>query len=247
MSAFNSRTGGYKAGMFLLFFASFVFLVGLGAPYWYIEDIKALSSNIVINVKIRGGLWMTCTTACISIPSATGCTTLGLTGLPGWFLAVRAMEGVCTIGLIIACIYALATNCRSLPGPRSRVLEGLAGLSGILGYIGCMVHVSMIREGHSVSDLPISTSLFIPNTLESDLDWAFFPAASGSGLVVIAAIVIAINNKPLDVQPNTGGMVMTTATAQPQPYVVQPGHYPPQPYVAQPGVAPPPYSQISSS
>ncbi|XP_076469909.1 uncharacterized protein LOC143300219 [Babylonia areolata] len=181
---------------------------------------------------------MMCTTATVSISSATGCAPFGLIGFPGWFHAVRAMEALCTAGLIIACIYAVATNCcRSIPGPQSRILEGFAGLSGILGFIGCMVYVGMIKEGNSFSIL-IAAILFDSNTMKNDLDWAFYLAAVGSGLVVIAAILIAITNKPLDVQPNTGGMVMTPATAQPQPCVVQPGNYPPQPYVAQPGYYP---------
>ncbi|XP_076470481.1 uncharacterized protein LOC143300592 isoform X2 [Babylonia areolata] len=100
----------------------------------------------------------------------------------------------------------------------------MAGFSGILGFIGCMVYVGKYND--------------ILNKDIWDYDWAFYLAAVGSGLVVIAAIVIAVNNKPVDVQPNTGGMVMMTATAQPQPYVVQPGNYPPQPCVAQPGYYP---------
>ncbi|XP_076470854.1 uncharacterized protein LOC143300810 [Babylonia areolata] len=130
MSVFNSRTGGYKAGVFFLFFASFVFLVGSGAPYWLKTDGLFRNSGYGISVKIHEGLWMMCTTATVSISSATGCAPFGLIGFPWWFHAVRAMEALCTAGLIIACIYAVATNCcRSIPGPQSRILEGFAGLS----------------------------------------------------------------------------------------------------------------------
>ncbi|XP_076470263.1 uncharacterized protein LOC143300459 isoform X2 [Babylonia areolata] len=140
----------------------------------------------------------------------------------GWFHAVRGFEVLCIIGLTSACIYALITNfCLSFPGPRSRDLEITAGVSGILGFIGCMVFVGKY------------------DTLNKDYDWAFYFATVGSDLVVIAAIVIGVNNKPM---PNRGLMVTTTATAQPQPYTVQPGNYPPQSYVAQPGNYPPPRS-----
>ena len=50
----------------------------------------------------------------------------------GWFHAVRGMESIGIIGVIVSCIYALATNCcRAFPGPRTRFLEIFAGITGM--------------------------------------------------------------------------------------------------------------------
>ncbi|XP_076470736.1 uncharacterized protein LOC143300729 [Babylonia areolata] len=222
MSAFSSRTGGYKTGVFMLFLFTIVFLVGFSAPFW--THSEKLDGS-VDQFTCDEGLWMICTSVKFYVVAFEECIGYGVAGFPGWFHAVRVMEGLCTIGLIIACIYALVTNCcRSFPGPRSRFLEIMAGVSGCLGFIGCMVYVGMTGE-ESPSYNPYTTpTLIFLRTKEHHLVWAFFLAAVGSGLVVIAAIVIAVSNKPVDVQPNTGGMVMTTVTTQPgvapQPYVV---------------------------
>ncbi|XP_076470731.1 uncharacterized protein LOC143300728 [Babylonia areolata] len=236
MSAFSSRTGGYKAGVLLLFFTTALFLVGFGAPFWATTESRQDYYDLVYDQ----GLWMHCVTTEAHYGSARGCYLSGIGGFPGWFHAARVMEGLCTTGLIVACIYAVATNCcRSFPGPRSRVLEITAGASGILGFIGCMLYAGMMKKGPSYSDLSAVAILYSPQNHDAVFSWAFYLAAVGSSFVVIAAIVIAVSNKPVGVQPNTGGMVMTTATAQPQTYVIQPGNYPPQPYVAQPGYYPP--------
>ncbi|XP_076470821.1 voltage-dependent calcium channel gamma-4 subunit-like [Babylonia areolata] len=169
MIPFSSRTKGYKTGVFLLFFAAILFVVGFGAPYWFTADF--------IYDKSHSGLWESC---------STKCSTFRTKEIPVWFHAVRAFEALCIIGLTSACIYALITNfCLSVPGPRSRALEITAGVSGILGFIGCMVYVGKT------------------DTLDKhiqDYGWAFYFAAVGSGLVVIAAIVIAVNNKPVEYQ-----------------------------------------------
>ncbi|XP_076470624.1 uncharacterized protein LOC143300671 [Babylonia areolata] len=230
MSAFSSRTGGYKIGVILLFLATALFLAGMGAPYWLTTVYQDYSYDIIF----QQGLWMHCVKTEISYAGVSTCEISGVVGFPGWFHAVRSMEILCNLGAVISCIYALLTNCcRSLPGPRSRFLEILAGLAGTLGFTGCMIYLAMIKMGHSESDLQTIAFSFISGTKESDFNWAFYLAALGSGVIVIDAIVIGISNKSVDSE-TTGGMVMTTMGA-----TAQPGSYPPpqqQYYGNQPGV-----------
>ena len=52
--------------------------------------------------------------------------------IAGWFQAARTLESIGLIGAVVSCIYALATNCcRAVPGPRSRFLEVVAGITGM--------------------------------------------------------------------------------------------------------------------
>nr|KAG5698026.1 hypothetical protein BaRGS_005844 [Batillaria attramentaria] len=144
----------------------------------------------------------------------------------GWFHAVRALEAICLALLIIACIYALASNCcRAFPGPRTRVLEILSSIGGVLGLVGVIVYGAMRNDSNR--------SYVI---IEMTIDWALYLTGVGSGLAVVAAVIIGITNKEIS-QPTTGaviGMTTVTSTAQhtagqPAYPAHQPGYPAPQP------------------
>ncbi len=118
--------------------------------------------------------------------------------------------------------------------------------TGIFAFIGCMVYVGLRNEkSGSTTHGGIGTYLSIFfNVQEWKFAWAFYLAAVGSILFVIAAVLIAVFNKPVEGVSQGGGMVMTTVTqgqtavagpyAQPQPYLAQPGNYNPPPKAGYP-------------
>ena len=58
----------------------------------------------------------------------------------------------------------------------------------------------------------IGTTLSVLDGHEWKFLWAFYLAAVGSGLFVVAAILIAVYNKPVGRGSPEAGMVMTIAT-----------------------------------
>lgn len=73
MSAFTSRTSGYKAGVFLLFFASIVFIVGYASPYWASAELTWLAAT-----TSSEGLWMMCLSLNLAGYTKTDCVPSGL-------------------------------------------------------------------------------------------------------------------------------------------------------------------------
>ena len=59
MSAFSSRTSGYKAGVLLLFLASIVFIVGYTSPYWAGAELTSSLGGLVTTTYYEG-IWMLC-------------------------------------------------------------------------------------------------------------------------------------------------------------------------------------------
>lgn len=79
MSAFSSRTSGYKAGVLLLFLASVVFIVGYAGPYWAsAELIKTLGG--LVTTTYSEGIWMLCISVEAIGYGATSCAAYGLIG-----------------------------------------------------------------------------------------------------------------------------------------------------------------------
>ncbi|KAK7114583.1 uncharacterized protein [Littorina saxatilis] len=262
MAIFSSRPSGYKAGVFLLFFAVVVFIVGYAAPTW-------ASADTFLSIKIHAGLWMTCTFVSLD-GHGDGphfCSFWSVRHIAAWFHVVRLLECLCLVGLGLSCIYAVYTNCcrRAFARPVSRFLEIFTAFSGILGFVGCMVYCGM-RKHSAERDRDLSHVL--ATLLDSDgktMDWAFYLATIGSILSVVAAVVIAVFNKPLDAPASNaaGTVIYTTAVfqgqgqpqgqgypvvgsynGQPQPYVHHPPYGQPQLYdQPQSYVHPPPYGE----
>ena len=76
MSAFTSRTSGYKAGVFLLFFASIVFIVGYASPYWASAELTWLAAPFAATSS--EGLWMMCLSLNLAGSTETDCVLSGL-------------------------------------------------------------------------------------------------------------------------------------------------------------------------
>ncbi|KAK7484839.1 hypothetical protein BaRGS_00023882 [Batillaria attramentaria] len=103
MAAFTARSGGYKAGVFLLFFASVMFAVGFATPYWMVYGRKHV------------GLWMTCLSDDTGF--LTQCSSAGLDKV--WEYVVLVLESLCVAVLLAACVIAGVVNF-CVPRPRSR-------------------------------------------------------------------------------------------------------------------------------
>ncbi|KAK7089219.1 uncharacterized protein [Littorina saxatilis] len=202
MSVFSSRTSGYKAGVMILFVSAIAFFVGCATPFWYYY--APLPTYFRYD-----GLWMLCSSGTIFGYSQNDCSTYSWDlGHRNWLHAVRALACLSLIGLFAACVYALATNCcRSIPGPVTRILEALSAFSGVLGFVGCMVYVGETETKKYIS-------------------WSLYLSAIGSALCVVAAIIIAVCNKPLPASA-LGGQVITMPTiSQGQGYTTAGGQVP---------------------
>lgn len=233
MSAFSSRSSGYKAGVLLMVLAFCVFVVGYGAPYWASKTTQYGTSFGGAELKIHEGPLMLCVSASAFGYSSTSCSSYEFSGLAGWFHAVRSLEGICLVLLIIACIYALATNCcRTFPGPVSRVLEILLSLGGVAGLVGVIVY-GALRNDEDTRDSAITLDAYVLDDLilgggSWTMDWALYLAGVGSGLSLVAAVLVGVFNREV-AQPAGGAVIgMTTiATTQHQAqYPAYAGSYP---------------------
>ncbi|XP_070194344.1 uncharacterized protein [Littorina saxatilis] len=197
MSIFSNRPTGYKAGVFLFFFSYVFFIVGYAMPYWATADFFMHHQDTYTSVDVHEGLWMFCQTTKKLGDNDMRCAALGVSGLDAWLHAVRLLECVCVIGLSTACAHAVYTNfSRSLPGPFSRCLEMWAAMSGIIGFIGCMVYAGKVnhRTDEQEQSLVLGTAIIVL-LKEYTLTWAFYSVVVGSILSVAAAVVIAVFNK----------------------------------------------------
>ena len=79
MSAFDSRTQGYKAGVILLFVAAVLFLIAYATPYWS-QASKTFADAFGIKVEYSEGLWMMCISGQIATVSSTECGQYGVIG-----------------------------------------------------------------------------------------------------------------------------------------------------------------------
>ncbi|XP_070196992.1 uncharacterized protein [Littorina saxatilis] len=211
MSEFSSRSSGYKAGVVLLFFSAIAFFVGYTTPFWF---YYAASSEHLIKKERSSdysrseGLWMMCESGTrFSGFFQTRCVTYPLDIVLPWFHAVRALASISLIGLFMACVYALVTNCcRSIPGPVTSILEALSVFSG------CAV-------------------LAAEAATKEHFGWSLKLSAIGSGLCVVAAFIIAVF-KPLPTSAlGAVGQVITMATiSQVQSYTTAGGQAQAQPF-----------------
>ncbi|KAK7094648.1 hypothetical protein V1264_006173 [Littorina saxatilis] len=188
MSVFSRRSSGYQAGVTLLFFSAFAVLVGFATPSWRFD--APYSDN--------NGLWHKCDKGrgnCVDLLHTT-----------------RALAALSLIGLFTACVYAIASNCcrSSVPGPVTRILEALSAVSGVLGFICCLVYIGVPEKKEYIS-------------------WSFYLSIIGSAFCVVAAIIIGVWNKPLG--RSNGFQVITLATiSQDQGYNTPGGQAQAQPY-----------------
>ncbi|KAK7114582.1 hypothetical protein V1264_000623 [Littorina saxatilis] len=226
MSVFSVRSAGYKVGVILLCLATASCLWGYASPYWVSVDLS-LSANLTstsdLGVNLTGktlneGLW----TYCISERNSKfKCRSYGVEGFPIWFHVARALASVGLLGLIFSCFQALATNCctGSVDAARTRSLELWVSLFGLLGAGGCAVFVYFRNKTDyedSQSEGSLSEALWLFYKLEDyTFSWGFYLDVVGSGVSVIAAIIIAVFNKRLDVTrgnapPNDRGKIFHT-------------------------------------
>lgn len=207
MSAFSSRSGAYKGGVFLLFLAVVVYIVGFVVPFWAGFSVSGGGAT----ASAHEGIWMLCSQASAFGSSATSCGTFGF-NLAGWFHAVRALEGAAVFLLVIGCIVTFATNCcKAVPAPRSRTLEVMALFGGVCGLVGVIVYGTM-RLDNSIYPkgelLDDATDLAL--RLLYAIEWGLYLTGIGSGLAIIAAVIIGVGNKQIS-PPVTGVVVGMTS------------------------------------
>lgn len=206
MSAFSSRSGAYKGGVFLLFLAVAVYIVGFVVPFW----AGFSESEGGITGSTHEGIWMLCSQVSAFGSSSTSCGKFGF-NLAGWFHAVRALEGVAVSLLVIGCIVTFATNCcKAVPAPRSRVLEVMALLGGAFGLVGVIVYGAMRLENsiYQRDALLDARDLVLRSLYE--IEWGLYLTGIGSGLAIIAAVIIGVGNKQIS-PPVTGVVVGMTS------------------------------------
>ncbi|KAK7090232.1 uncharacterized protein [Littorina saxatilis] len=214
MSAFSSRSLGYKIGVVCLFLLTVMFLVGFSAPFW-IENPNSngYDSNLFLDVeyysKVKNttGLWMYCETRLDTGESQ--CHAFH-GDIEAWLHGVRAVECGCLILLVAACVICLAFNCcRSQPGEHNRTLEVVAAIGGLLGLIGIIVY--NVMENNAIGEQDISFS------------WAFYFTTVVCSVVVIVAVIISISNKAHHIVPPPASY------ASPSEFVLNAVGYPNQP------------------
>lgn len=208
MSAFSSRSGAYKGGVFLLFLAVVVYIVGFVVPFWAGLSV----SGAGFAQRTHEGIWMLCSKTSAFGSSSTSCGTFGFY-LAGWFHAVRALEGVAVSLLVIGCIVTFATNCcKAVPAPRSRALEVMALLGGAFGLVGVIVY-GTIRRGNSIyaKDEILDAADFVLRSLYA-IEWGLYLTGIGSGLAIIAAVIIGVGNK--QISPPVTGIVVGMTSVQ---------------------------------
>ncbi|KAL8590634.1 hypothetical protein ACOMHN_011070 [Nucella lapillus] len=179
--AWSQRKCGYKLGVISLFPASIFYLIGYAAPFWIVRPFG----------NIYNGLWM----ACVPLYSNLGLYGLTVCGSvadeAGWFKAVQTFESLGLMGLVVSCVYALVVNCcNATMAPHRRFLEILIALSGLSGFIGCMIFVAM-------TDIQV----------RKYLGWAFSLNLTGCLLAMIIVVVIFGSNVAERPQPTTPGVV----------------------------------------
>lgn len=120
--------------------------------------------------------------------------------------------------------------------------------AGLVGFIGCMVYLRKAKHGDDYQEQDVLGTSISVTLNDVTLAWAFYLAAVGSALSVVAALVMAVCNKPLNYKPldtptrNPGGTdIFTTAVTHGQGH---PGVGGPQPNgQPQSNEQPPPYSE----
>ncbi|XP_076435381.1 uncharacterized protein LOC143275283 [Babylonia areolata] len=218
MAVWSLRSTGYKLGVLVLFVGSTFYLIGYSSPFWF--DLS----------RSHTGLWLACVEAgidrCVSSRGNEG----------GWFKAVQAMESIGLILLFISCLYAFVVNCCQSTASHSRILEVLAGLGGLSGFIGCMVFVGETHE-----------------YLSEYYGWAFGLNLTGCILVMMAAFIVMATNRPDFASAPNAGAAMTAVPVQGGNVVIMPqgqaypppgqGYLPPGQAYPPPGQAYPPPGQ----
>lgn len=107
--------------------------------------------------------------------------------------ATCALEAICLLGLVAACVSAVVTNCcLTTPRPCLSVVdvEFVAAFSGILGFVGAILFLVMMKPFTSKSNGPVFNA-------------SFYLATIISFTVIIVAVIIAVGNRgssrtPLD-------------------------------------------------
>ncbi|KAK7484843.1 hypothetical protein BaRGS_00023886 [Batillaria attramentaria] len=219
MANWAQRSPGYKLGLFLLFVASLLYVIGYAAPYWKYHRDDSTSH------WFSAGLWTVCGgnrhfSQCIPYKAP----------YDGWMNAVRAVQCLGIFGLALCFIYAFVVNCCQTSGNHSYFLEVVAGLSGVCGFIGTMIYVAKMDE-----------AIY----RKGAYSWAFGLDLTGCILIIITSVILFFANKPLvppvtisePTAPPAPTTIVTHGQCNPPPAGAYPMHYPPGTY-PQAGVPP---------
>ncbi|XP_076435477.1 uncharacterized protein LOC143275337 [Babylonia areolata] len=183
MAMWASRTSGYKVGILLLCVGSVFYSIGYASPFWLSDHSYKFS-----------GLWQACGFS--NSDSATVCSTRPQSAdvhRENLFKAVQALQTIGLIGVIVSLMYAGYVNCCLVRESHSRVLEMTSALSGMCGFIGCLLFVIWKQMK--------------PPTIDEYLGWAFGFNMAGCLVIMFNIIVIAISNRVDSARSDITGLV----------------------------------------
>ncbi|KAL8566602.1 hypothetical protein ACOMHN_054824 [Nucella lapillus] len=228
MSIFSQRSSGYKAGTCLLLVGCVALIAGFASPNWmecsmtyeelelhdhaedqeklhdYLQDSADFYMPVVLKMQGHAGLWLGCED---SQPSAhTLCQTFHL--VPKWLMGVRGLLCLAVLGLVSSCFYALVVNWLIKAPAHNRLLEIVAALAGLLGFVGVIMFMdkatdmdhkdiwsATAEDDHEAPPSHVITAL-------CHVSWAFAVSVCACVMSFLAAMVIALNNLPLQAQVN---------------------------------------------
>ncbi|XP_070188006.1 uncharacterized protein [Littorina saxatilis] len=211
MSVFARRSSGYKAGVILHFMGCILFIVGFSSPNWTAVSVSLVAHYPVYDPMPMAslwpggqmvrqghqGLWSTC------MQDNAGhmkCEPAG-DKTHDWFLAVRALQCLGMIGLVASSCYVIMLNWVKDDHVHNRLVEIVAGASGLLGLIGTIAYaVNTTVGGNSPiwpGQLVDHWTDYYPQYATSHVSWALAVDLCGCLLSTVAAIIVAAHNKAL--------------------------------------------------
>ncbi|KAL8596739.1 hypothetical protein ACOMHN_046356 [Nucella lapillus] len=182
MVAFSERPLCYQVGMLLLLLATSVFAAGLALPWW--AQTRGRGSDVITS---HSGLWVGCAAVAAAAASASEgtegpaeekCSTIDA---PNWFKTVQALQCLSLAGMLVACLYAIFTNCCLDHATFSRFMELAAGAGGLLGMASSVMYV-------------VKTSHILRLSPGASYSWAFAMDVAACVFVTLVATVLALTN-----------------------------------------------------
>ncbi|XP_076459792.1 uncharacterized protein LOC143292955 [Babylonia areolata] len=171
MKRWGLRHRGFRVGFIGVVVCSIFYVVGFAAPAW----------------KNTMGLWMSCSSShkmCVTHSSHTSSM------IPAaWFEAVRALECLSLISILLCVAAEVYMDFLSNPSPDRRLVELLALIGGTCGLMGCIIFAVY-------TPLPSGRMAHY----EVYLSWGFgLATASSCFLIAFSSVIAYFRRKGLDV------------------------------------------------
>ncbi|KAK7491015.1 hypothetical protein BaRGS_00017711 [Batillaria attramentaria] len=212
---FFIRTNVYKVGVMMVLIAAGVLISACVNPYWTKFERSGPHLGRHVGITLYEGLWVYCYSVDDRAPGSDSdrfCSMFDF-DLTVWFHAVRTLVSLCVLCLLVGCAYAIIVNCcKMVPGHRSRFLEIITAIGGVLGMAGVILYV-LKRRDHEISDEedfmiggPFSSaSRYYPYKFwgNDDFDWGVYKAGFSGALAILSAVTICVGNKVIQPRGRT--------------------------------------------